>query len=295
MSELTARDLRWITDSYEQAQRVRLQAGERIRAIVQGRDPRLGSSPLEDADDVLRSIRQGEQDGPVSLLGRTYRRHWEEEQELRRAMEHALVTHPVWPWLSQVRGIGTTLAARLLARLDLNRAPTPSSFWAYCGLATVQGQLFRCARCGATAVAAAGRTIRAAHTAPTGGTCEGKLEPAGSPEGLRVAQPSPSRGESASYDRQAKKICYLIGVSFLRSKSVYREEYDRERTRLMHERPSWTKARQHLAALRKMEKLFLSHLWAMWAEAEGKPAMKPYAHAQKLAHRFVPPTAIEAE
>jgi hypothetical protein len=292
---LTARDLRWITDAYEQAQRVRLQAGERIRAIVQGRDPRLESTPLEEADIVLRAIRQGEHDGPVALLGRTYRRHWEEEQELRRAMEEALRTHPVWEWLSQVRGIGTTLAARLLARLDLSRAPTPSSFWAYCGLATVQGQLYRCATCGATAVTAASRTIRAAHKDPSGQPCRGALEQVAVPEGLRVAQPSPSRGESAAYDRQAKKICYLIGVSFLRSKSLYREIYDRERERLLRERADWSKARQHLAALRKMEKLFLSHLWAVWAEAEGKPIVRPYAHARELARRFIPPTAIEAE
>jgi hypothetical protein len=32
------RELRWIADSYEQAQRVRIQTGERIRALLQGRD-----------------------------------------------------------------------------------------------------------------------------------------------------------------------------------------------------------------------------------------------------------------
>lgn len=295
MNGLTARDLRWITDSYEQAQRVRLQAGERIRAILQGRDHRLTSAPLEEPDDVLREIRQGQHDGPVPLLGRTYRRHWEEEQELRRAMEEALRTHPVWAWLSQVRGIGSTLAARLLARLDHNRAPTPSSFWAYCGLATVQGQLFRCGTCTATAVVAETRTIRAAHAGSNGVACSGKMEPMGTPDGLRVAQPTPSRGESATYDRQAKKVCYLIGVSFLRSKSVYREQYDRERLRLARDRADWSKARQHLAALRKMEKLFLSHLWAVWAEAEGKPVLQPYVHARDPGRRYIPPIAIEAE
>jgi transposase IS116/IS110/IS902 family protein len=295
VSGLTARDLRWITDAYEQAQRVRLQAGERIRAIVQGRDQRLTEAPVDEADAVLRAIRQGEHDGPVTLLGRTYRRHWEEENELRGAMEEALQSHPVWPWLSEVRGIGTTLAARLLARLDLNRAPTPSSFWSYCGLATVQGRLHRCATCGASIVTAVGRTLRSTHTAPSGGNCKGVLEALGTPDGLRVAQPSPSRGESATYDRHAKKICYLIGVSFLRSKSVYRQHYDRERDRLARERPEWTRARQHLAALRKMEKLFLSHLWAVWAEAEGKAPVQPYAHAHNLARKYIPPLAIEAE
>jgi hypothetical protein len=90
---LTARDLRWIADAYDQAQRVRLQAGERIRAIAQGRDPRLGGEVAQDGDELLRAIRTGDSDGPVPLLARTYRRHWEEEQELRVAMEQALGSH----------------------------------------------------------------------------------------------------------------------------------------------------------------------------------------------------------
>ena len=116
---LTARDLRWIADAYDQAQRVRLQAGERIRAIVQGRDPRLGGEISADSDELLRAIRNNNEDGPVPLLARTYRRHWEEEQELKTAMEVALETHPVWPWLSEIRGIGATLSARLLSRPGL--------------------------------------------------------------------------------------------------------------------------------------------------------------------------------
>ena len=288
---LTARDLRWIADAYDQAQRVRLQAGERIRAIVQGRDPRLGGEISGDSDELLRAIRNNHDDGPVPLLARTYRRHWEEEQELRIAMEVALQTHPVWPWLSEVRGIGPTLSARLLARLDIRRAPTPSSFWAYCGLATVPAQLFGCADCGMTASAARGRRVPNSHKNAAGNSCPGPLHIIAAPEGLRVAQPMPARGESASYDRHAKKICYLIGVSFLRSRSSYREHYDRERERLVSERPDWSKARQHLASLRKMEKLFLSHLWAVWAEAEGIPIVRPYAH-ERMRNAVVPQAVI---
>jgi hypothetical protein len=288
---LTARDLRWIADAYDQAQRVRLQAGERIRAIAQGRDPRMGGEIAADSDELLRAIRNNWEDGPVPLLARTYRRHWEEEQELRVAMEVALQTHPVWPWLSEVRGIGATLSARLLARLDIRRAPTPSSFWAYCGLATVPAQLFGCGECGATTSAARGRRVPASHKNSAGQSCPSPMQSIAAPEGLRVAQPMPARGESASYDRHAKKICYLIGVSFLRSRSSYREHYDRERERLVRERSDWTKARQHLASLRKMEKLFLSHLWAVWAEAEGIPIVRPYAH-ERMRNAVVPQAVI---
>ena len=91
------------------------------------------------------------------------------------------------------------------------------------------------------------------------------------------------------YDRQAKKLCYLIGVSFLRARSTYRAIYDEERTRLERERPNWSKGRQHLAALRKMEKLFLSHLWLRWAEATGVPLVRPYAYERLWQHGSNPP------
>ena len=284
---LTPRDLRWIADAYDQAQRVRVQAGERIRAILQGRDGRLTETSA-DANAELRDIRMGKSEGPVPLLSRTYRRHWEEEQDLRSAMEVALLAHPVWPWLSQVRGVGATLAARLLARLDIERAPTPSSFWSYCGLATVPAEQYHCAVCERT-VMSADRAVRAQHRNASGTTCEGQLVRVESAEGARMAQPVPRRGEPAVYDRQAKKLCYLIGVSFLRARSTYRVIYDEERSRLERERPGWSKGRQHLAALRKMEKLFLSHLWSRWAEATGVPLVRPYAYERLWQHRSNPP------
>ncbi|HSL69650.1 MAG TPA: transposase, partial [Longimicrobiales bacterium] len=187
---LSARDLRWIADSYDQAQRVRLQAGERIRAVVQGRDGRTGL-PISDAREQLKRILQGKTDGPVPLLGRTYRRHWEAERELRSAMEEALRAHVVWPWLSALRGIGVTLAARLLARLDIHRAPTPSSFWAYCGLATVPAQLYRCAACGVTSASASGRAVRVRHRTPNGEACAGQFAAVEVHGSVRVAQPGP--------------------------------------------------------------------------------------------------------
>jgi hypothetical protein len=204
-------------------------------------------------------------------------------------MEEALRGHEVWPWLSQLRGIGVTLAARLLARLDIRRAPTPSSFWSYCGLATVPARIYQCVACGVTSVAASGRSTRNRHRTPDGEFCSGPLSEIEASGPVRVAQPGPRRGEVAAYDRQAKKLCYLIGVSFLRSRSVYRAVYDRERSRLERERADWPKGRQHLAALRKMEKVFLSHLWAKWAEAAGIPDVRPYGEVRGLTQRMIPP------
>ena len=292
---LSVRDLRWIADAYEQAQRVRVETGERIRAILQGRDERgdvvgVTSSPA----DVLTAIRRGDIDGPVPLLGRTYRRHADEERELRRAMVTALTAHPAWPWLARVKGIGATLAAKLLARLDVTRAPSPSSFWSYCGLATVPGIEYRCQTCGLRASFPTRYRVKGTHMRPdTKSPCTGSLDPHRGPEtGVRVAQPRPAAGEKASYDQYAKKVCYLIGVSFLRSGSAYERYYREQRARMERERPGWTSGRMHFAALRKTEKLFLAQLWAVWREAVGMPTTSPYAQGVLGRPDYIPPSSM---
>jgi len=94
------------------------------------------------------------------------------------------------------------------------------------------------------------------------------------------------KGEKAPYSKRAKTVMYLIASSFLRSNSPYRRVYDDARVYYEANRPDWTKAHQHQAALRKMEKLFLAHLWAVWREAEGLPVSQPYA-AEKQGHAHV--------
>ncbi|HEX6051631.1 MAG TPA: hypothetical protein VFZ21_20330, partial [Gemmatimonadaceae bacterium] len=92
----------------------------------------------------------------------------------------------------------------------------------------------------------------------------------------RVAQPRPSRGESAPYDREAKKLCYLIGISFVRQGEAYRRYYTEQRNRLDATKADWIPRRRHLTALRMTEKLFLAHLWLVWRETLGLPITAPF-------------------
>ena len=134
--KFTGREFRFLADNYEQAQRLRVETGERIRAVVQGRDATfipLGQiiTPEKDepfwidengvsrmAEATVKAIQRGETLGPVVMLGRSHHRYWTEERETEHDMLHALKYHPAWPWLTRVRGIGPTLAAKLVARLD---------------------------------------------------------------------------------------------------------------------------------------------------------------------------------
>lgn len=274
-------ELRAIAAAFEAAQALRLSTGEQIRALAQGRAGNGAARPVAaDADALLARIRAGASPGPVPALGEAYRRCWSDERELLRRMSDHVARHPTWPWLGRVRGVGPSLGARLLARLEIERAPTPSSFWSYCGLATVSADLFRCAACGYELALPAGQPLRAGHRVPgTSDACAGMLAPAGeSPR--RVAQPRPARGGSAPYDRDAKTLCYLIGTSLVRQGDAYERYYRAQRARLDAEKPDWIPRRRHLTALRMTEKLFLAHLWLVWRERLGLPITAPYAEAR---------------
>jgi hypothetical protein len=289
--------LRWLADTYEQAQRVRIETGERIRAVIQGRDTTFATigamnvdllaadephrwidddGAARTPDETLDAIGAGETLGPVPILGRTYLRHWQEEREIFREMGKALKTHPAHPWLSQVKGIGPTLGCKLLARFDAAQAPYASSFWAYAGLDTVRGALYRCATCGLERSFPPTYNVTGAHKRNgSGAACKGKLEAVVGAE-CRVARPRHAAGEKAKYDSYAKKVLYLVGTSFLKSGGPYEEHYRHQRERLDTERPSWPDGRRHLTALRITEKLFLSHLWEVWRAALGLPTPRPW-------------------
>ena len=280
-----SQDLRWIAAAFESAQAQRLRTGDQIRAQtrVGNRESGIGNRKGETAhlEALLARIRSGSASGPVPALGDSYRREWNEERDLLRLLTERIARHPAWPWLERVRGIGPSLSARLLARLEIERAPTPSSFWSYCGLATVAAQLYRCPQCGYELLLAVGRQLRSSHRVPgSGQPCEGTLLPNG--EGARrVAQPRPSRGENAPYDREAKKLCYLIGISFIRQGDTYKRYYDEQHARLDVAKPDWIPRRRHLTALRMTEKLFLAHLWLVWREQLGLPITAPYADSHE--------------
>src|SRR5258705_2608052 len=257
--------LQLAASGYERAQRDRIRYGEQLRAILQGRDARwelsveLDHAP--DVDALLREIRDSG-GGPVPMLGRLYAAAWEQECEMGAQMEALIGRHPAWSWLRGVRGVGSVLAARLLSRLDLARAPSPASFWAYCGLGTVAAEAVVCERCGAQVFVSPGTRVAAAHLPPDGrGRCAGVLRPRGVTEDVRVAQGRPRRGERALYDMEAKTICYLIGVSFVRCGGSYREVYDERKAHLAATHPDWPAKRVHLAAVRATVKRFLADLW----------------------------------
>lgn len=97
------------------------------------------------------------------------------------------------------------------------------------------------------------------------------------------------KGEKLHYNKRLKATCYLIAQSFLRSNSPYRRIYDEARAE--YERRGWTKAHQHKAAMRKMIKIWLAHLWLVWRQLEGLPIRDPYIAADPH-HKIITPAEM---
>ena len=275
-SDPGAHDLRLLYQLYEDAQRSRIAHGERLRALFQGRSFDGLGSIEGDPDSLLKTVARGDTVGAPRVLEKAYWRAGEDESDAAAALRVEIETQPAWAWLSEQRGVGELLAARLLSRLDITRAKTPSAFWAYCGLATIPGAAYQCPRCNLEVGIPVDYKLRDSHFTRGGSRlCTGHLELL-SGDATRVAPRRSVAGGRNSYDAHARKSCYLIGVSMLRCGSGYRAWYDAERERLAADRPGWTAKRSHLAALRKMEKAFLRDLWIAWRKAVDLPIVRPY-------------------
>jgi hypothetical protein len=270
--------LRYIADLYEQTQRLRIETGERIRAILQGKDETWGTPDEEvDAAAILKRIAKGEERGPVPVLGRTYHRYTTEEAELKKDMMSALKSHPVWVgWMQDVKGIGPTLGCKLLATFDPERATSASAFWRYAGLATVPGLLYRCDTCGLEVAYPKTYKVTEGHQAlHSTKKCKGKLQ--AHPEIETRCREPHTDGTTAVFNMSAKKLMYNVGTSFIKAGGPYERVYRKHRARLEVDRRGWRDQRKHYTALRITEKLFLSHLWEVWRESRGLPVRKSYA------------------
>lgn len=209
------RELRYLTDMYLQAQRIRIAAQNRLHAVKQERDEGPGLPFLED----------------------TVRRYSDIEEDIAKRMSKVIKDHPAWPWLSRVKGVGPTLGARLLGLIgDVANFPNVSKLWRFAGLAVIDGKAER-----------------------------------------------PKKGEKLHYNAKLKTTLYLIAISMIRASSPYRRVYDDAKNYYTHARPEWMKNHIHMASLRKMQKVFLAHLWEVWRKAEGLPTRELYVH-EKLGH-----------
>ena len=90
------------------------------------------------------------------------------------------------------------------------------------------------------------------------------------PDGTRQRKQA---GKKINYDAQLQSRCVMLGESLVKQRGTYYEYYLRQKK--VHS--SLSPSHCHNRSFRHTIKLFLSHFWQTWREAEGLPAPLPYA------------------
>lgn len=258
-------NLRALVDSYFSAQKSRIGWGNRLDAVKRGVDT---------------------QEDPKLLQAQSYHDQFLAiEEKAFDEIESELNNYKVWPWLQRVKGIGPTLAGKLLSEIDIRRAPHVSNLWAFCGQGLRQqegGEKWQCTECENLPTyddhEHALLHVDAAHGVQ-GDVAESllKMIPNWQIQRLR-------KGQKIDYSPRLKSTCFLIGASFLRCGSPYRLVYDNAKDYYKKNRTDWTPKHIDMAARRKMVKIFLSHLWVKYREAEGLETTLPYPIAKLPGH-----------
>lgn len=245
-----------------QVQKARIQFSNRVSALERATDNGAGSEQRRVAErwlDVFNGL----------------------EEQLDKDIAEAVKDLPVYHEMSRIRGIGPMLAAKVLAMVDIERDDTVSDLWRYSGYGLsnywVDGDgKIVAPQTGYQWVKVGDEQAEIVRVTPS-------PKPDWRLEGLRDR---PVEGFVLAYNKRLKTTLFLVATSFLRSGSPYRCIYDSAKERYAETRPDWTKAHIHQAAMRKMIKIFLSHLWERWRILEGLPTRAAYVHEQ-LEHESI--------
>lgn len=228
-----------------------------IRALVEDyydiQDVRLRS------ESRARAYEQGvsEQDMAVlkEMTGKSLKKL---EGQIKTKILKELKNYPIWTeWLVNVKGVGPVLAGGLLTYIeDVNRFATISKLWTYAGLGLRDGKVVKKAK-----------------------------------------------GEKINYNPRFKVLMWKCGESFVKTKGGYRELYEQHRQKYEDKwltpeicgsvgcknKGKCLDGHKYAAAKRKVEKIFLAHVFQKWHELEGSTMpTNPYIIGREGHEHLVP-------
>jgi hypothetical protein len=199
-------------------------------------------------------------------------------EEIEKGIERILVKevkqHPLADWIAEQRGIGLPGFARLLGVTgNIDRFPTVSKLWKYLGLHVVDGHAPRREK----GVPWTHTDCTFAHLLTCKPDCTTDHHPNCVPGGVGTA-----------YAPQGRVVCHQIGEAIVKvgGDGPYRRAYDMKKAYYEAERPDWTQARRHNAAMRYAVKELVKNLWIEWHTRRGHAAVDTqYTHAAPPAMR----------
>lgn len=235
MTEVTANEARFLVDAYYMIQGSRIRANNQEKALEKSEEPHDVIHWLKEQDELL-------------------------EKQIRRALDYYTESLPIGRWAKSIVGVGPVIAAGLISRIDIKRAPMVGHIWSYAGLDPRKGK----------------------------------------------------KGEKLNHDPAMKRLCWLIGESFVKVKGheddIYGKLYEKRKQyeaakneageyadmakKVLEEKNigktteayKWYSqgklppAHIHARAKRYAVKMFLSHLWETWYKLEFKEEPpKPFA------------------
>lgn len=104
---LSAKEARFLVDTYYQMQKERCIAANRVRAM--NNEPHLLMAWLKKQNEFL-------------------------EKQIAISLDVYSANHPIGDWMRSICGIGPTISAGILAHIDITRAQTAANLWTFAGL-----------------------------------------------------------------------------------------------------------------------------------------------------------------
>lgn len=257
----------------------------------------------------------GEEDRAELHLG--YEKRLQElEDDITESVRVQVREHPAWPWLKDIRGVAETSAGLVLGYIDISRAEHVSSLWRYAGFGVVDGKRERPVKGVKLAYNARLKTMcwrlidlqikargpyRKAYDDAKHTYITTRMEPEAARKVL--AKMAATNNEEPIQDERA--VVHEDTESHERA-VVHKDTVEGERAedyetpvrdeRAMEgespedkERTYWTLGHVEAAARRKAAKLFLSHLYVVWREAEGLPTRSPWIEEHGEGHTMLDP------
>ncbi|WP_371380860.1 transposase [Sporomusa aerivorans] len=278
--------MRSLTKSFYDCQQLRIEIGNRICQNVRiklGQTPGTKTEEMDiDAQKLLKSLTDDYKRLSDALTSSTNRAKaklikdhpgvitdqfefelvgcyvdmLEKESILEKNIANMLKAFPIYTaFLQQVRGCGPLMSAVIISELDPHKANSISAFWKYAGLDVVVNED------GTTE----GRSKKAHHLVE-----QTYLDKDGKEQIKKGITFNPFL---------KTKLVGVLGSSFIKLRSPYRDLYDGQKQRLECDprTAELTKLHKHNRAVRFMIKIFLKELWLKWRELEGLEIRPDYA------------------
>lgn len=235
------------------------------------------------------------------------------EKQMEINIKSQIVRYPIHKWLLKQHGIGPILAGGLIAYLHpISRFPTVQKLWRYAGVGTMD----ICQKCGkeyrqpnkygdhvlkwADRIEETSQRNKDKSKVKSREKCieeaKGFFCSCMEPEIVTGVRQQPMSGRPLDWNPELKSLLYNIGDQFIRHKNgPYRKLYDQfyldyssnpkyraeMESRKGKKGDIEVKGTGHIneMARRKTVKIFLSHLFQVWNELEGRKPPEPYSFA----------------